>query len=88
VASSTRRALYPQAVAGDHWLGGWVGPGIGLDAVAKIKKSFPYPCWECHFKDMGYLNCLTLSSFCAWNSHRNLESFISRDAEVLLLTQL
>jgi hypothetical protein len=30
---------------GDHWRGGWVCPRTDLDAVAKRKKSLPYP-WQ------------------------------------------
>jgi hypothetical protein len=26
-----------------HWIGGWVGPKAGLDAVEKKKISFPLP---------------------------------------------
>jgi len=31
--------LYPRVRArGVHWIGDWVGPGTGLDALAKTKK--------------------------------------------------
>jgi hypothetical protein len=29
---------------GIHWMGGWVGPRAGLDAV--VKKKFPSPWWD------------------------------------------
>jgi len=28
---------------GTHWIGGWVGPRAGLDAVAKRKKALSLP---------------------------------------------
>jgi len=29
---------------GAHWIGGWVGPRAGLDAV--VKRNVPSPCWD------------------------------------------
>jgi hypothetical protein len=32
------RPLYPGKISlGTHWIGGWVGPGVGLDAVEERK---------------------------------------------------
>jgi hypothetical protein len=37
--------LYPwEGASTTHWIGGWMGPRAGLDAVAKRKN--PYPCQE------------------------------------------
>jgi hypothetical protein len=45
MVSLTLRPLYPSERApGTHWIGGWVGPIDGLDAVAKWKGPWPY--WE------------------------------------------
>jgi hypothetical protein len=33
--------LSGEIVLSTHWIGGWVGPGVGLDAVAKRKTSAP-----------------------------------------------
>jgi hypothetical protein len=33
--------LHENSPPGTHWMGGWVGPKAGLDAVEKIKKSCP-----------------------------------------------
>jgi hypothetical protein len=29
-----------EGVQGTHWIGGWVGPGVGLDVVADIKDKY------------------------------------------------
>jgi hypothetical protein len=29
-----------ERASGTHWIGGWVGPGVGLDAMKKRKISF------------------------------------------------
>jgi hypothetical protein len=43
VVRFTPRLLYPQERApGTHWIGGWVGPRAGLDAVVKRKIPSPY----------------------------------------------
>jgi hypothetical protein len=37
-------ALSPRETApGNHWIGGWVGPRAGLDAVVRIKIPSPLP---------------------------------------------
>jgi hypothetical protein len=37
-------ALHPgERVPGIHWIGGWVGPRAGLDAVTKREKFLPLP---------------------------------------------
>jgi hypothetical protein len=36
------RFMPGERVPGTHWIGGWVGPGAGLDTVSKRKK-FPAP---------------------------------------------
>jgi len=40
----TGRFTPDERAAGTHWIGGWVGPGAGLDAVVKSRIS--YPCWD------------------------------------------
>jgi len=35
-------ALTPGKVPGTHWIGGWVGPRAGLDAVVRRKIPSPY----------------------------------------------
>jgi hypothetical protein len=43
--SFTSRPLYPRERApGTHWIGGWVGPRAGLDAV--VKRKIPNPCQD------------------------------------------
>jgi hypothetical protein len=43
VVSFTPRPLYPQGKAtGTHWIGGWMGPRTGLDAVANRKIPSPH----------------------------------------------
>jgi len=37
-ASLSGRSTPSEKAAVTHWLGGWAGPGAGLDAVAKRKK--------------------------------------------------
>jgi hypothetical protein len=45
VVSITPRRIYPEERDPDtQWLGRWMGPRAGLDAVKKRKVSFP--CWE------------------------------------------
>jgi hypothetical protein len=45
VVSFTHRPLYPRETApSTHWIGGWVGPRAGLDAV--VKRKIPSPCGE------------------------------------------
>jgi hypothetical protein len=34
--------LLPGTASRTHWIGGWVGPRAGLDAV--VKRKFPSPC--------------------------------------------
>jgi hypothetical protein len=41
-ASLTGRFTSRERAPGNHWIGGWVGPRAGLDAVAKRK--IPIPC--------------------------------------------
>jgi hypothetical protein len=39
--------LFPgENAAGTHWIGGSVGSGVGLEAVAKTKKNLPCACRE------------------------------------------
>jgi hypothetical protein len=36
VVNFTLRPLYPRGKKpGTHWAAGWVGPGVGLDSIAK-----------------------------------------------------
>jgi hypothetical protein len=44
----TSRPLYPWGKSPfTHWIGGWVGPTAGLDAVSKKSHPYhPYRCWE------------------------------------------
>jgi len=43
VASFTPRPLYPRCKPpGTRWIGGWVGPRAGLEAVAKRNNPYPY----------------------------------------------
>jgi len=42
VVRVTLRLLYPRRKTPDaHWLGGWVGPRAGLEAVEKNGRPFP-----------------------------------------------
>jgi len=41
----TPAALLPGKEPGTHWIGGWVGPRVGLDAVAKRRNPLS-PNWE------------------------------------------
>jgi len=41
-ASLPGRLTPGEGASGTHWLGGWLGPTAGLDAVAKRKKSLPF----------------------------------------------
>jgi hypothetical protein len=44
VVSFTPRPLYTHGkLPGTHWIGDWVDPRAGLDAVVKEKKKFPAP---------------------------------------------
>jgi hypothetical protein len=43
VVSFTPLPLCPRKVPSTHWIRGWVGPRVGLDAVKKIKI---LRCWE------------------------------------------
>jgi hypothetical protein len=40
-ASRPRRFIPRKRVPATHWIGGWVGPTAGLDAV--VKRKFPAP---------------------------------------------
>jgi hypothetical protein len=43
LASFTPQALYPgERAPGTHWIGGWVGPRAGLNAVAKRNNTYHY----------------------------------------------
>jgi hypothetical protein len=44
--SFTPRPLYPpgERASGTHWIGGWMGPGVVLDAV--VKRKIPSLRWE------------------------------------------
>jgi hypothetical protein len=41
-ASRPGRFTPRERAFGTHWIGGWVGPGAGLDAVVKRKIPSPY----------------------------------------------
>jgi hypothetical protein len=41
-ASLPRRFTTRETAPGTHWIGDWVGPRAGMDAVEKVK-SFPLP---------------------------------------------
>jgi len=53
-ASRTGRFIPGEKIHGIHWLGGWVGPRTGLDAVAKknipsqYRESNPDCSAQCH----------------------------------------
>jgi hypothetical protein len=52
VVSFTPRLLYPQGKSppGTHWIGGWVGPRAGLDAV--VWRKIPSPCRDSNPPDL------------------------------------
>jgi len=44
VVSFRPQALYLEGITpGTQWIGGWVGPSTGMDAVVKRKNSFLNP---------------------------------------------
>jgi hypothetical protein len=43
-ASCPGRFTPREEAPGSHWIGGWVGPRAGLDAV--VKRKIPSPCRE------------------------------------------
>jgi len=45
-ASRSGRFTHEERYPDFQWLGGWVVPRAGLDAVMKRKKSLPCPCRE------------------------------------------
>jgi hypothetical protein len=64
VISFTPRPLYPQGVSVTDWIGGWVGPRAGLDAV--VKRKIPSPLFfenlldSTEFLDPNYVALLSL----------------------------
>jgi hypothetical protein len=43
-ASCPSHITHRERAPGAHWIGGWMGPSTGLDAVEKRRISCP--CWE------------------------------------------
>jgi len=44
LASRPGRFTPREIALGTHWIGGWVGPKAGLDAV--VRRKIPSPCWD------------------------------------------
>jgi hypothetical protein len=43
-ASHPVRFTPRERAPGTHWIGGWVGSSVGLDAM--VKRKIPSPCWD------------------------------------------
>jgi hypothetical protein len=87
IVSVTPRPLYPgERNPGTHWIGGWVGSKVGLDAVEKRKIS--YPCRESnpgrpsHGSSVYRLSCpgsILTGYFAYWEVAVKLHAFVTSE---------